>query len=120
MTHRGPFQPLPFCETTCMYWQLRKKTFLRDTETSASDIQFSTRGHSYIFNEGKFLNNTGQVCIAWQVPYNSSCNTAGGKMQDRLHLVAHLSTLCIIWHPPLLDEHAQHVFSVSDVSGSRT
>jgi len=30
-----------------------------DTDISTSDIQFSTRGHSSIFNEGNFLNNTG-------------------------------------------------------------
>lgn len=29
-----------------------------DTDISTSDIQFSTRGHSSIFNEGNFLNNT--------------------------------------------------------------
>lgn len=51
---------------------LLKMLIFSNTESSASNVQFSTRGHSSIFNEIKFLNNVEQICTVWHVLYNSS------------------------------------------------
>lgn len=51
---------------------LLKMLIFSNTESSASNVQFSTRGHSSIFNESKFLKNIEQICTVWHVLYNSS------------------------------------------------
>lgn len=71
-TDLGPAVSFGLQAKNCMHLQLRKKVIFSDAETSASDVQFSTRGHSYIFNEGKFLNNvqlavyTTVLAATWQ------------------------------------------------------
>lgn len=41
----------------CIVLELSNVVIFSDTDISTSDVQFSTRGHSSIFNEGNFLNN---------------------------------------------------------------